>query len=367
VKLTRTTAAAGLVAFLGTFAASFPPPALAADACAGWTMRTIFSGLGVVEYLLPDGAGGLLISSGSRNDIERLGRDGSQSVYLAGINAPGAMVRRGGQLYITTGDAAASGATNTADGTVLRVDLATKAVTTYSSGLVMPNGMTFSAAGDAYITRDIGTSSQVVKVPHADPGHPQTMWANQGDTNGARVDPSQTWLYVSTTFNQPADVYRIRLSDPGTIQTVASLASVGNALPKGLDDMTADAAGNLYIAANGSGELLRLDPVSGAACVVGSGLQNPSAVEFGAGPGWPADHLFVSGFDGTIRELTPPAAAVAPSPGATSPPPVSVGAPTSTLPNTGAGAGTMVGAGGVTLLLVAVVRAVGHRRRSSAP
>ena len=365
MKLTRGIAAAGLAALLGTLTASIPGPAAAADGCAGWTMRTIFSGLGVVEYVLPDGAGGLLISSSSRNEIERLGRDGSQTVYLAGINAPGAMVRLGGQLFVTTGDAAQSGATNTADGSVLRVDMSTRAVSTYSSGLVMPNGMTFSNAGDAYITRDIGTASQVVKVPHGDPGHPQTMWANQGDTNGARVDPTQTWLYVSTTFNQPADVYRIRLSAPGTIQKVASLASTGNALPKGLDDMTADAAGNLYIAANGSGEVLRLDPLSGSSCVVASGLQNPSAIEFGAGPGWPADHLFVSGFDGTIRELTPPGAAAGPASAASAPPAVQGPAPNRTLPNTGAGGGAVVAAAGVPTVIT-LLRAARRRRRSRA-
>ena len=311
MRLDRRTLVSGFLGLVaaGAGVASASPIAAAADPCSGWTMKTIFSGLGVVEYALPDGSGGLLISSSSRNDIERLQRDGSSTVYLPGVKAPGAMVRRGGQLYVTTGDAAQSGATNTADGTILRVDLATKQVATYAAGLVMPNGMTFSAAGDAYVTRDIGTASQVVRVPQSDPAHPQTMWANQGDTNGVRVDPTQTWLYVSTTFNQPAGVYRIRLSDPSQIQLVASLAGTGNPLPKGLDDMTADAAGNLFITANGSGEVLRLDPLTRASCVLASGLQNPSAVEFGAGPGWPADHLFVSGFDGTIRELTPPPSA----------------------------------------------------------
>jgi hypothetical protein len=36
-------------------------------------------------------------------------------------------------------------------------------------------------------------------------------------------------------------------------------------------------------------------------------MQNTSAVKFGDGPGWPATHLFVVGFDGVVRELTPPA------------------------------------------------------------
>ena len=294
--------------------------ARAATPCDGWTMKTLFSGLGILEYVLPDGKGGLLLSSSQNNALERITRDGTLTTFKANVNAPGAMVMRGNTLYVTTGDSAQSGLTNTADGTVMRVDMTTDQATTYASGLVMPNGMTFSAAGDAYISRDLGTSAQLVRVRQSDPAHPDQTWANLGDSNGVRVDPSQTWLYVSTTFNQPAEVDRVRLSNPADIEPVASLANTGNALPKGLDDMTADALGNLYIAANGSGEVLRLDPLTGASCQLASGLQNPSAVEFGSGPGWPADHLFVSGFDGTVRELTPPAATTSPQPTATNSP-----------------------------------------------
>jgi len=279
----------------------------AASPCAGWTMRTLFSGLGTLEYLHPDRSGGMLISNQSDGAIERITRGGVRTTVLPNVNGPGAMTIRGGELYFTTGDSAQSGVNGTADGTIDQADLTTYHRTTYSSGLIMPNGLTFSEVGDAYVTRDIGTDAQVVKVPASSPSQPVQHWANLGDTNGARVDPTQTWLYVSTTFNQPADVYRIRLTNPADIEVVASLANTGNALPKGLDDMTEDGNGILYIAANGSGEVLRLDPTTGQSCQLAAGLQNPSAVEFGTGHGWPRDHLFVCGFDGTIRELSPPA------------------------------------------------------------
>jgi hypothetical protein len=60
------------------------------------------------------------------------------------------------------------------------------------------------------------------------------------------------------------------------------------------------------MAANGSGEVLRLDPQSGAVCVLVSGLRNPSAVKLGRGPGWSAQRLYVTSFDGSVKELTPP-------------------------------------------------------------
>jgi hypothetical protein len=71
--------------------------------------------------------------------------------------------------------------------------------------------------------------------------------------------------------------------------------------------MTIDARGVLYIAANATGEVIRLDPATGNHCLIATGLQNPSSVKFGRGPGWPADRLYVTAFDGTVRELTPPA------------------------------------------------------------
>jgi sugar lactone lactonase YvrE len=219
------------------------------------------------------------------------------------------MLIRANQLFVTTGDGAQSGTLGTADGTIERIDLDTLQDVAYSTGLIMPNGLAFSTAGDAYTTRDLdnpNSPAQVTKVTPSDPMHPNLHWANQGDTNGVRVDPTQTWLYISTTFNQPANVYKVRLSNPSDIQLVASLANTGSVVPKGLDDMTMDTNGVLYVTANGSGEVLRLDPTTGQSCVLASGLQNPSAIEFGSGTGWDSTHLFVSGFDGTVRELTPP-------------------------------------------------------------
>ncbi|MEA2473888.1 MAG: hypothetical protein QOE06_1803, partial [Thermoleophilaceae bacterium] len=124
-------------------------------------------------------------------------------------------------------------------------------------------------------------------------------------------DPTGTWLYADQTFTQDAAVYRIRIADPSDRAVVATLADPA---PKGLDDMTIDAKGILYLAANGTGEVIRLDPSTGAHCTIVTGLQNPSALKFGRGPGWHADRLYVVGFDGAVRELTPPASP-APGPG----------------------------------------------------
>ena len=71
--------------------------------------------------------------------------------------------------------------------------------------------------------------------------------------------------------------------------------------------MTIDSRGRLYIAANIAGEVIRLNPRTGASCVLASGLHNPSAVKFGRGPGWSKRSLYVTGFDGAVVRLAPPA------------------------------------------------------------
>jgi hypothetical protein len=217
---------------------------------------------------------------------------------------------RKGVLYFNTGDSLASGLTDTPDGTIGRLDLRTGHRTVFASGLIMPNGLVFLPNGDALTSRDAGGPPAIYVVPHGDPAH-HRAWAQTDDSNGMAVDPTGTWLYANQTFKHDSPVLRIRISDPARIQV---LARVGEA--KGLDDMTIDRAGVLYLAANGSGEIVRLDPSSRRSCTIAgggaAGWRNTSAVKFGCGPGWPSTHLFAVGFDGVVRELTPPPGQAAP-------------------------------------------------------
>jgi len=306
-SLTTVLAVTGILAATVILAAPAPPTA-AATPCDGWTTTTVASGLGRLENLEPDGEGGMFVSDIQGNAIKRVTRDGTTTT-LASVPSPGGLRVRDNVLYANSGNSAASGVTGTADGTLERFDLGTGKRTTWATGLIMPNGLVRDAQGNAYASRDLGSDGKITKIPAADPVHPIGDWANIADTNGLAIDPTGQWLYASTTFNAPASVYRIKLSDPTVIQEIAQLSSVGSPVPKGLDDLTIDAAGILYITANASGEVFRLDPKTGAACVLASGFLNTSAVKFGSGPGWPDNHLFVSSWDGKVTELSPPAPA----------------------------------------------------------
>lgn len=272
--------------------------------CQQWEMRTVAEGLGRIENLEPDGTGGMLIGASSRDAVERLLPDGTTTT-VASVPAPGGLRVRGQTLHAVTGGSFLRGILEPGEGTVDMIELRTGERRVYSEGLEFPNGLVFDRDGDAYVSRDFGEDAHITKIPADDPMNSDRRWAALKDTNGLAVDPTDTWLYASTTFNAEAAVYRILLDDPTVIERIAELGSLTDPF-NGLDDMALGRDGHLYITANGMGRIWRLDPVSAERCIIASGLQNPTAAKFGRGPGWPSEHLYVSGWDGRIRELVPP-------------------------------------------------------------
>lgn len=300
-RSTRVTLCLALVgAALGVPAAG----AQAADPCAPWTVRVVASGLGSLENVEPDGRGGLLVSASSQDAVLRVSRTGAVSTVVAGVTSPGGLRVRGTTLVFTTGDGAASGALGTPDGTLERVDLRTGRRSTWATGLTMPNGLVLLPDGSALTSRDVAglAPTGITRVTPA--GVVQPSWSDQPDSNGMAVDPTGRWLYSDETFTLASNVYRTEIAHPERREVVASLFEPG--VPKGLDDLTLASSGALYLAANGAGQVIRLDPRSGQSCVVVSGLTTPSAVKQGRGKAFPASRLYAVGFDGRVLELLPP-------------------------------------------------------------
>ena len=280
------------------------PAARAADPCARWTDRVIASGLGSLENVEADGIGGLLVSASDQDAIVRLARDGKATTLVKDVSSPGGLRVRRGVLFFNTGDTLASGLNDRPDGTLERFDLRTRKRTVYARNIIMPNGLVFLPNGDALTSRDIGGPPAIYVVPRADPAH-HRAWAQTDDSNGMAVDPSGRFLYVNQTFKHDSPVLRIPIANPGKIEVLARVGEF-----KGLDDMTIDRAGVLYLAANGTGEIVRLDPRTKRSCTIAGGAaagwRNTSAVKFGCGPGWRSDRLYAVGFDGVVHELIPP-------------------------------------------------------------
>lgn len=343
----------------------FPVHGQDADPCEGWTVRDVASGLGVIENLEPDGDGGMFIASG--DDVLRVLPDGSSS-RVATLDRLGGMRVRGPWLYVNTGNGLQSGLFGTPDGTLTRVHRTTGEIEVVASGLVMPNGLVFDDDGNAYTSRDVSLdiADQLLVVPdeaaisRIDSAGVVSRWAEIADTNGLAIDPTGTWMYAATTFNLQARVIRIRMDDPTVIETVASLLTAGAIPVKGLDDLDIDDDGILYITANPAGQVVRLDPGTGEACVIADGLLLASAVKFGRGPGWSEDNLYVVTWQGGIHELIPPGGSPgAPDAGSVDQPRPAddpSAAPSSSLPDTG---------GGGVLAALAVLAGAGMRRRVS--
>src|SRR5881227_2852549 len=111
----KLTAALVLTAFI----AAVPTAAGAASSeCTPWPQKTLKSNLGSLENLEFDGTGGMLLSASGPGAIERLTPDGTVSTLVPGVNSPGGQRVVNRTLFFNTGDAAQSGVTGTADGTL---------------------------------------------------------------------------------------------------------------------------------------------------------------------------------------------------------------------------------------------------------
>jgi hypothetical protein len=258
-----------------------------------------------LESVLIDPSGnGVLLSNTSGNAVQRLASDGTVTT-VASLTAPGELVAlAGGNVLVSTGDSTADALAGTANGSFVILDPATGAAPTYATGLVAPNGVAIDASGNGYTT-DTGTTpgTGITLVPASGPGHPQANWAPVTDSNGIAIDAGKRVLYVDQTFSATNDIEVLSLDAPQTVKLLVSLTGIGSPVPKGLDDMILDPTGILDVAANLSGEVFRVDPATGYACLLQGGytLTSSVALETSAPHG-----LLVVGFDGSVHELIPP-------------------------------------------------------------
>ena len=273
------------------------PPASAAPDCPGGQIppRVLASTGDTLEYGIFDSLGRFFYSDQSTSMLMRIDHFGEPPKPLVPIPAPGAMVfAPDGSIIIGSGDSLQNGLTGDMNpmSSLLRVNPDTGAVQTYATGLGMANGLALGPHFTIYATNDAGFD--IDRVKRGQVTHP---WARVYSTNGVVVSLNNRYLYVSQTFT-PAAIQRISIANPSQVTPFA--VAQGADMSAGLDDMTIDSEGNLYVAANGAGQVWKVD-TSGAICVLAGGLRFPSAVNFGVGPD--SSNLYVVGFDGNISKL----------------------------------------------------------------
>jgi hypothetical protein len=288
------------------------------DPCPGeHPTRQFVTGKGVLENLLFDGKGNLYVTG--EGMLRRYDAAGNETVLLEDMSLGGLAIGPDRALYLGIGNDIEASMMRTGSSAVWRIT-STQPLkhTVYAEGFDMANGMWFDRAGNLYVSNDFGEGP--VRIPRKKPST-WTVWGGQYGTNGIVVDPSGRFLDAAITFDQASRIVRIPLKDPSQATTLAALSTGaatlepgvhvppyagGPAMPQGLDDMTRDAKGTLYVAANGpAGSLLKVDPKTGAACVLADGLDLPSSVRFAKAFGRDTGKLYVTQFGGAITVVTP--------------------------------------------------------------
>jgi sugar lactone lactonase YvrE len=262
------------------------------------TPHVLLSGMGQLESVIVDTRGRIFFTDLAGNRLLRLDAPGAQPKVLASINSPG------GMAFADDGNLVVGYGNNTEDGNIgdqlqlaglVEVNPDTGAATVLATGLGMANGVTRDPTGAYYGSNDFG--SNIDRVFH---GKTTAGWAKVKSGNGEVVDSSGRYLYVSQTF-QPAAIQRVDIAHPNHVETYVKADQADTAA--GPDGLTRDAADNIYVAANGAGQIWRVDRAR-KICVLASGLSFPSMVVFGApSRRFSNRNLYAVGFGGSLLEL----------------------------------------------------------------
>ncbi len=280
-----------------------PPPV----PCPAWHKQQVAAGLGTLENLSFDGVGGLLLSSGTpsgKGAILRLTASGARSTVVPAVTGPGGHVINGRTLYFTTGNSILEGVLGLfgrAAGTISAVDLDTGQTRVVADRLVMPNGMIRLPDGSFLVSRDVGAPGRTTRVF---PNGSRAVFAPRvTSTNGMAYDAAAGVVYIASTFTPATTISVVDLDSPNAAPRVIRIPGPG--LLNAADDLTLGTDGYLYVALNVAGQVVRVDPATGASCLVARGVPLASSLRFGLGPGWDPASLYVTSFRGTVTRLTP--------------------------------------------------------------
>jgi gluconolactonase len=263
--------------------------------------RVLAAGQGTLESVITGAGGRLYFTATPDEEAGRLmvlpRRRSTPRVVNTPIRSPGGLaVDDRGRILVGYGNGL-NGVTGTlfpASG-LFRVDPRTGARTLFTNGLSMANGIVRSSDGTVYASDDFGTNIDRVRNGRVDHG-----WIRTLSPNGLVLSRDERYLYWAQTF-QPPQISRVDLAEHRRAEVFAR-GDLGD-LTAGLDGMTRDSRDRLFVAANGIGEVWRVD-TAGRACMLADGVGRPSAVAFGSGRrGFKRDSLYVVEFGGTVWEL----------------------------------------------------------------
>ena len=264
--------------------------------------RVLWSSLGMLESAVVDDRGRLFVTSRTwngptRGAVLRLDRPDSEPVPIAeGIASLGGLALDDhGRLIVGYRSSVTGGVVGNVVGRagLLRIHPDSGEREVYATGLSMANGVVRAADGTIFASNDCG-----LYIDRVDPhGTVDRRWATVPSANGLALDPTGRYLYAAQTL-VPAAISRVDIAEPAKVTTYAQPRPAGRGAC--LDGLAIDTAGRLYVAANGAGQLWRVD-TDGTIRALARGLRFPSAVAVGRGPhGFSEGNLFAVTFAGDI-------------------------------------------------------------------
>ncbi|MCA1007213.1 SMP-30/gluconolactonase/LRE family protein [Rhodococcus hoagii] len=275
----------------GTTTAAASAQAAPSQECGGWQVETVVQGLEQLENLEADGDGGFYLSGDTK--LYHVDSAGEVRTVLDDLAAPGGLQLDGSQLTFLTRQ----------DGKLRELDTTTGQLSPPIS--FAGNGL-LRLPDDDLLTTWVGTEghpSRGLSRYLREAGAVAPNWSMVPRSEGLVLSPDHSAVYTDDLFT--GQIIRAPLEHPDQWTVVATLPGP---LP-GPDDLTMSRDGTLYVAAHIEGAVYRVDPDTGAACPIATGLSGgwtgPSSVRIGPhDDGWA---LYATAFDGTMRRLAPPA------------------------------------------------------------
>ncbi len=224
------------------------------------TFATVGTGgvSGWVENLGFDGRGGMWASELLLGKLVRYGSNGVPGASLA-LASPGASgLEPDGRMFALFGDSSLPGAPPAGVVTFRPTAVMPKA-TPFVSGFSMANGGALDSHGNLYVSNTLKPG--ILKFSPR--GVLDTAFEKATQISSADgVAISGTTLYVTQLASPGAAIVQVPLAHPSAQRVLASLSPAA-----GPDDLAVGPDGALYVAM-ASGQLVRVDRHTGAACVV---------------------------------------------------------------------------------------------------
>jgi sugar lactone lactonase YvrE len=245
---------------------------------------------GSLESVIADDAGRVFYTDSTNRALLRLDPGATTPVVVAGVREPGGLAfAPDGDLLVGSGNSIPRGLIGNIlpHAVVLKIDPDSGVASAYATGVAMANGLATGPDGTLYASDDVGLG-----IDRISGGRTQHFWAFVLSPNGLVMDPTGQYLYAAQTF-VPASVARVHIAS----RRVTTYARPGlGDIAAGYDGIAIDAQGRLFVAANASGEIVRIDP-GRAPCRVAAGLRSASAVAVHG------DDVYAVGFSGRLVVL----------------------------------------------------------------